>query len=1544
MRGKWQWCAIVAATVGVSTIAGCAQDIGDIDRTEPNKIRKADLEGSAWWMHQKVTENSPMMSDRGFEGLMMATDKVVFVAEENYLVAYRSYPSLPGADDTAKYDGNYDEIYGEDYKGEIRAMFPIDSHFDVQREYDTSTGEQSNVIVENTSDRPWYERDYIRVDWTQNAVTNFEWKYIYMGVDLELGFTGAEGDGNPENQPYFERNAEGKLVYFDAPSTYILNMTLYDLYYGPMGMMDYSDWTTAANLRVVTSFARDMGSDASGDTIRNDTYEPIEYSNYDMNRFGLFRTERPTNDPDYGILNAGRILLANRHHLFEDDYTVDSAGNRVVLPIEERVVKTTPYYIFDGVDEPLLAAMSEQVIDEWNVAFKRAVYLAQNPHNTVKQSAYTVTVSDDEGELISVVQSPSSVDLATEINYQKLKYALSDQTDVFVACHIPVRAEDPDVCVPDYLIKQGVSKVGYEPREGDFRKNFLWLVNQRLDNGLLGYCPTSVDPLKSQSLSAQAHVYTEPMGQMARAILDDIMFLNGDLSIEGLRDNDAGILRAEMNRKNLIDASAMPDEVRNARIDAPAARKARKEFKSNREQLLSKTRKFDYTKADTGLKKVYESGLASTDYDAALENQFKKRTGMSSADFAQKFNIGEDNLTFAATSVKGRALRREMEVSMAQQGFCFLDAASVGSDAVKQFLATKYQGRSDYENILREIRARMFRATALHEMGHGFGLRHNHSGSFDSMNYFDQFWNLRRDTPAFQPNAADVKTLEDMYSMWDYTDKQINGGMLINMYSSIMDYSSGYTTDNQGLGKYDHAAIVYSYSSGTAYVYDDTGRPVTDSSVCASRGGEIVSSLNPKTGSFSTKCQKKQRGLIEYFAKDAGTESVNPATSSDLGEMPYKVLTHKDSTGLSTLDDPISISQPYLEIVHYRDFFTKMGNYDFLKNRALIRIDDYLAKKEAGEAIVRVPYIFCTDDNRAQLTSCHVFDHGADYFEQVLDIVRMYKHDYNTTYFSRDRVSFFGWSGGRMRRYFPMLSDFFQGWYAGDHGDLLADVLGDDIDLNYQVGMSAHGASFNLLVQAMATPEYGLFCTRRNGNLYSLTTDGEAYSDISEFSIRGYCDSSKPYFYVPQGEGRRHSSRNDTSFGFDYQWTDLELSQDSVSLHAAISLFDNEADVIIGGSGDMGTYTFGLFDYYRAELTHAIDSLYSEDYQYVSPVLVSNGTYNYNGTEYRTGHLLYPSLAETPFHLGDNSFSYDPITGMTSKEFSRLTAQVPEFGHCTVDEDCVIPSTADSAYCGTLYNNQTDDRCFILYDEAAKDQYGNALCQATTQLVDVGGIYTCVTAGNYSVSEYDALAANVCSTAAPNGLCPSGKRCDNGTCVEAAYRVETTTSLNTKTYSLMFSMFFTGYIGMDSTFYDQINIYRIGSGETADPASGYQVVKFENPFTGEVFGANKYVCEPDASGDLPMWCYSDNKLVKRNGGAQLLEKANAISAELTASWDEFLAIAEDVTDADIDAKNDKYEAYMNGLYRWRKAQYDLEYVIRDINMVRSMYAMFATLW
>ena len=178
MRGTLKRGTLIAALLASAAAAGCAQDVGDIDRTSPDKVRKSDLTSGSWWMYQKVVDVPGSSSLEAFEGMMMDADKVVFVAEENYLIAYRSYPILPGADDqNLNVDGpnNYEEIYGENYRGNVLALFPITSHFAVQRSYDAATGEQSNVIMENTSDRPWYERNYIHVNWHQNPIINFEW-------------------------------------------------------------------------------------------------------------------------------------------------------------------------------------------------------------------------------------------------------------------------------------------------------------------------------------------------------------------------------------------------------------------------------------------------------------------------------------------------------------------------------------------------------------------------------------------------------------------------------------------------------------------------------------------------------------------------------------------------------------------------------------------------------------------------------------------------------------------------------------------------------------------------------------------------------------------------------------------------------------------------------------------------------------------------------------------------------------------------------------------------------------------------------------------------------------------------------------------------------------------------------------------------------------------------------------------------------------------------------------------------------------------------
>ena len=63
--------------------------------------------------------------------------------------------------------------------GQPLAVYPIVSHFDVIRSYNPSTGKQSNVLVENTTDRPWYDRDFIRVNWSQQKLPSLTFLVNY---------------------------------------------------------------------------------------------------------------------------------------------------------------------------------------------------------------------------------------------------------------------------------------------------------------------------------------------------------------------------------------------------------------------------------------------------------------------------------------------------------------------------------------------------------------------------------------------------------------------------------------------------------------------------------------------------------------------------------------------------------------------------------------------------------------------------------------------------------------------------------------------------------------------------------------------------------------------------------------------------------------------------------------------------------------------------------------------------------------------------------------------------------------------------------------------------------------------------------------------------------------------------------------------------------------------------------------------------------------------------------------------------------------------
>ncbi|MCB9633192.1 MAG: zinc-dependent metalloprotease [Sandaracinus sp.] len=184
--------ASIFAGLAALLALGCGDPIGDVNRVQENLVDKAIFEGE-WWTLQSVVEAdgdatlvgsgaSLYMFNGGSAFTDLALDsgqsasigRIRWVIDEDFLYAYRSYELI---------DGGNDDGRDEDFRGQPLAAFAIDDHVDIRREYNPVTGEIQNVISENTTDRRWYERQFMRVDWSMNVAQSFA--YFTDWVDLE---------------------------------------------------------------------------------------------------------------------------------------------------------------------------------------------------------------------------------------------------------------------------------------------------------------------------------------------------------------------------------------------------------------------------------------------------------------------------------------------------------------------------------------------------------------------------------------------------------------------------------------------------------------------------------------------------------------------------------------------------------------------------------------------------------------------------------------------------------------------------------------------------------------------------------------------------------------------------------------------------------------------------------------------------------------------------------------------------------------------------------------------------------------------------------------------------------------------------------------------------------------------------------------------------------------------------------------------------------------------------------------------------------------
>src|SRR5262245_27356283 len=144
-----------AAALAIGLIAsGCAEERAPRSFVQPNVIKKSDLAGT--WYYLSHTTDAPPTSSVFAVGWYGDMQKIKFDIQEDYIYARRAYEFLVGSEDTAAANP-------EGYVGQPVAVWKISNQFDIIRDYNSTTGEETNKIVEST-ERPWNEREFIRVD------------------------------------------------------------------------------------------------------------------------------------------------------------------------------------------------------------------------------------------------------------------------------------------------------------------------------------------------------------------------------------------------------------------------------------------------------------------------------------------------------------------------------------------------------------------------------------------------------------------------------------------------------------------------------------------------------------------------------------------------------------------------------------------------------------------------------------------------------------------------------------------------------------------------------------------------------------------------------------------------------------------------------------------------------------------------------------------------------------------------------------------------------------------------------------------------------------------------------------------------------------------------------------------------------------------------------------------------------------------------------------------------------------------------------------
>ncbi len=804
---------------------GCAPNVGTIDRTQPNALQKSQFEG-LWFYRAMVTDADPESGT--IAGISGNTDKIRWEITENHLVGYRTYEFVPYA------EGLTDD--GRDFFGSPVVGYRILSHFDIRRDYNTTTGVESNVIVENTTDRPWHERQYIRVDWSENTVGNGAERFWIGWSNYPDAYFSRDSTTKYYVQPHEETDPDRPIFtqdYFDITNRYSVSADPY--YCATMLLFNSVPRCGHGQVKVRLAFRKidpnddyeslyypdvvELKDDEGNAIIANfdgrscESYDPSECSvrtfPYDA-AYGNFRNLRVAFDQERLLTRTGRIFMAGRFDIWQDSYNAEGS----LIPYTQRQPKPVIYYGNPTFPADMIPP-AQRMAQSWAKPFEETVAHLKGYRNSDGSLDVGKVQTEAGGPMYQFRQNdcnPTNI-----VNYARTNNLLDvvervagseedvKQFNVEKVCAAIQFAELENGATLDPKVAQerGLKLAFTWQRLGDLRFNFQNYVHPNVA-GPWGVAQFAQDPETGEFIGANVANYFGNAGDtISQREVDILQWLNGDLSEEELFRGD--ITREAVTRRRGARNASIRQQVKNMLMaqdadaidaqgdslhrvnnsgDTEEARFSRMFKGTDIERDLLVTD--DILRSFAGPTLYQPSGALAGPGQATGSAPVPGVVSPEAMEAASPVNWGmtpQSNEFMQAAYEFGRRT-----IDMAS----FFDPNSAG-------LADFFKGE-DREVINQWLRVELYAAVNGHEVGHTVGLRHNFEASMDALNYKPEFW--------WRENPDGTVT-----QYWNNPPTPENPNRSVEYkYASIMDY--GFDIPNEGLygiGTYDEAAIRFMY-------------------------------------------------------------------------------------------------------------------------------------------------------------------------------------------------------------------------------------------------------------------------------------------------------------------------------------------------------------------------------------------------------------------------------------------------------------------------------------------------------------------------------------------------------------------------------------------------------------------------------------------------------------------------------------------------------------------------------------------------------------